>query len=163
VTEPERPVTGRFSDRVEDYVRYRPGYPSAVIDLFKAELGLGAGTCVADAGSGTGIFSELLLRAGATVYGVEPNPEMRAAAERLLAGYSGFHSIAAPAEDTGLPGGSFDLVTAAQAFHWFDAQRARTEFSRLLRPGGHVALVWNGRETASTPFLAAYELSLIHI
>lgn len=148
---------GRFSDRVEDYIRYRPGYPGEVFDLLKSELGLGPGTVAADIGSGTGIFAEPLLREGAIVYGVEPNAEMRAAADRLLADFPNFHSVDGAAESTGLEPASVDLVTAAQAFHWFDIDKARAEFIRILRPGGHAVLVWNDRLTDASPFLAAYE------
>ncbi|MDB5312771.1 MAG: Methyltransferase [Gemmataceae bacterium] len=148
--------TGRFSDRVEDYVRSRPGYPDEVLDILRAETGLTPAARVADVGSGTGISSALFLRNGNPVRGVEPNPEMRAAAERLLAGFKGFQSIAGSAEATTLPDRSVDYVVAGQAFHWFDRDRARIEFTRILRPGGWVVLMWNTRRT-DTPFLVAYE------
>lgn len=146
----------RFTDRVADYVRYRPDYPAAVLEALQA-LGLGRESVVADVGSGTGIFAALLLRSGAQVYGLEPNEAMRSAAEALLGGEPRFHSMAGSAEATGLGDSSVDLVTAAQAFHWFDAETSRAEFRRILRPGGWVALVWNHRREGSTPFLAAYE------
>jgi SAM-dependent methyltransferase len=148
----------RFSDRVEDYVRYRPGYPAALIELLIEECRLGPQCTVADLGSGTGIFSRLLLGTGARVFGVEPNASMRAEAERALNGEGGFTSIAASAEDTTLPSASVDLVTAAQAFHWFDPLRTRAELSRILRPGGSVALVWNQRR--ESPFNTDYEQML---
>src|SRR5436190_381607 len=110
----------RFSSRVEAYAKYRPGYPAGVIELFQRECGLKPGASVADIGSGTGIFSELLLKTGVTVYGVEPNADMRAAAEKSLATYPGFHSVDGSGEQTGLPDASIDLVTCAQAFHWLD-------------------------------------------
>ncbi len=147
----------RFTSRVADYVSCRPSYPSGVMDLLRRECGLGPGVAVADIGAGTGIFSRLLLEAGAEVYAVEPNPAMRAAAEEALGGNSRFHSVAAPAERTTLAAGSVSLVTAAQAFHWFDATEARAEFCRILRPGGWAALLWNHRIEGGTPFLAAYE------
>ena len=112
---------------------------------------------VADIGAGTGIFSRLLLEAGAEVYAVEPNPAMRAAAEEALGGNPRFHSVSAPAEQTTLAAASVSLVTAAQAFHWFDPAAARREFCRILRPGGWAALLWNHRLEGGTPFLAAYE------
>jgi ubiquinone/menaquinone biosynthesis C-methylase UbiE len=149
--------TNRFSSKVENYVKYRPSYPPAVIDLLATECGLTAASIVADVGSGTGIFSELLLRHGNTVYGIEPNREMRLAAEQLLQGYPGFHSIDAQAEDTRLAESSVDIVTAGQAFHWFDQKRTRQEFIRILRPPGWVALLWNERLLDATPFLRAYE------
>jgi SAM-dependent methyltransferase len=153
--------TSRFSSRVENYVKYRPSYPPALVDLLAAECGLRAGSVVADVGSGTGLLAELFLRYGCRVFGVEPNPEMRAAGERLLAGYASFTSVAGAAEATTLPGGSVDFVTAGQAFHWFDQAAARAEFARILRPRGWAALVWNDRRAATTPFLAAYE-RLLH-
>ena len=149
--------TRRFSSRVDSYVKYRPSYPPGVAELLAAECGLPAGAVVADVGSGTGLLSELLLRRGWRVYGVEPNPEMRGAGERLLASYADFVSVDGTAEATALPDRGVDCVTAGQAFHWFDRQRARAEFARILRPGGWVALVWNDRRVATTPFQAEYE------
>lgn len=149
--------TERFSDRVEDYVKYRPSYPAAALDVLVRACGLGPAATVADVGAGTGIFSQLLLQSGARVYAVEPNAPMRAAAERLLAAQAGFISIAGGAEATGLPAASIDLITAAQAFHWFDRTAARAEFQRILRPAGWVALLWNEREVKATPFLQRYE------
>jgi ubiquinone/menaquinone biosynthesis C-methylase UbiE len=148
----------RFSDRVDDYVRFRPGYPDALLEMLARACGLQHGTVVADIGSGTGILSRQLLSAGARVVAVEPNAAMRAAAERALGGEPGFTSVDGSAEATGLEPGSVDLVTAAQAFHWFDVPRARVEMRRVLRPAGWVALVWNVR--TSTPFNDAYEQML---
>lgn len=153
--------TARFSDRVDDYVRSRPGYPDAVVAALAAEAGLRPGATVVDAGSGTGISAELFLRHGYRVYGVEPNAAMRAAAERRLGGEPGFQSVAGTAEATTLPAGVADLVVAAQAFHWFDAAAARAEFARILRPGGRVALLWNTRLVDASPFLRAYEQLLL--
>jgi SAM-dependent methyltransferase len=149
--------TNRFSNRVENYVRYRPGYPPEVLEILKREIGLAPTWKIADLGSGTGISAELFLRNGNTVYGVEPNAPMREAAERLLAGYPNFHSIAGAAEATGLPDRSVDAVVAAQAFHWFDAAKARQESMRILNPGGLAMLLWNTRRLYTTPLLIAYE------
>jgi SAM-dependent methyltransferase len=155
--------TGRFSNRVNDYIRYRPGYPVAVInaleDALEGETQLG----VADIGSGTGIFSELLLQRGFTVFGVEPNTDMRQAAESLLSGHSRFVSIDGTAEDTTLPAASVVLCVAAQAFHWFDAAATRRELKRILVPNGLVALIWNDRRPDATPFLSAYEKTLLSL
>jgi SAM-dependent methyltransferase len=148
--------TRRFSDRVADYARARPGYPEALFDALVAAAGLRAGGAVADVGSGTGISTEPLLRRGCVVYGVEPNADMRRAAEERFAGRPGFVSVDGVAEATTLPDASVELVTVAQAFHWFDRARARREFARILRPGGAVGLFWNWRATG-TPFLDAYE------
>lgn len=149
--------TRRFSDRVADYVRYRPGYPAELGATLRREAGLGPGSEAADVGSGTGISAELLLAAGATVHAVEPNPDMRRAAEERLGDRPGFHSVDGTAEATTLPEASVELVTAGQAFHWFDHDAARSEFARILRPAGRVALFWNARRTQGTPFLRAYE------
>ena len=149
--------TQRFSSRVENYVRYRPSYPPELIALLQRECGLGASSTAADIGSGTGKLTELLLQTGSAVFGVEPNREMREAGERLLQAFPRFTSVAAPAEATTLPDRSVDLITAGQAFHWFDRPRTRAEFARILKPGGAVALIWNDRRTESTPFLRAYE------
>jgi SAM-dependent methyltransferase len=154
--------TGRFSTRVADYVKYRPSYPAAVLGLLEAECGLTPRSVLADVGSGTGILSELFLKNGNRVYGVEPNREMREAGERLLASYPDFISVDGRAEATTLDDGSVDFVTAGQAFHWFDPPRARREFLRVLRSGGWVVLVWNDRRTAGTPFLEEYERLLLH-
>lgn len=150
----------RFSQRVENYIRYRPGYPEAVVDLLCREAGLAKGSVVADLGSGTGIFSSLLLQRGLVVQAVEPNAEMREAAERLLGADPHFVSSSGTAEHTGLPDHSADLIAAAQAFHWFDRAEARTEFARIVKPGGVVALIWNERRVTSTPFLREYETFL---
>jgi SAM-dependent methyltransferase len=158
---PQHDPKQRFSDRVENYVWYRPGYPAAVVELLRDECGLTPGSIVADLGSGTGILSELLLRDGCLVYGIEPNGPMREAAARLLAGHLRFRSAAGTAEATGLPDRSVDLVTAGQAFHWFDPVKARAEFLRILQPGGWVVLLWNDRRTGDSPFACAYD-DLLH-
>ncbi len=153
--------TRRFSDRVDHYVRYRPGYPPQVLGLLRDVAGLTPRSVVADVGSGTGISARLFLDHGCTVFGIEPNPEMRQAADRLLKGFARFHSIDATAESTTLPDHLVDLVAAGQAFHWFDPPRARVEFRRILRPGGQVALMWNNRKRPGTPFLQGYEQLLL--
>jgi SAM-dependent methyltransferase len=152
--------TQRFSSRVENYVRYRPGYPVGIIDLLRDECGLSADTVIAEIGSGSGKLTELLLPCGNRIFGVEPNQEMRAAGERLLGANPRFTSVAAAAEATMLRDESVDLVVVGQAFHWFDRERCREEFLRILRPGGWVVLIWNDRRTDATPFLTAYETLL---
>ena len=152
--------TARFSDRVADYVRYRPGYPPETLDVLRDAVGLTSHSVVADIGSGTGISTELLLRSGAEVYGVEPNDPMRAAAESQLSANPKFRSVRGTAEATTLADGSVDIIAAAQAFHWFDRDRTRAEFTRILRPGGYVVLLWNSRHVDTTPLLRGYEALL---
>ena len=170
-------VTQRFSNRVDDYVRYRPSYPLELLTWLTAQstatdrhLSSAAPSHstpaarfsappwrVADIGAGTGIFSKLLLDAGHDVSAVEPNTPMRTAAQTWLGAYPRFRSIDARAEATTLPDASIDLITVAQAFHWFDAAAVRSEWKRILRPGGLVLIVWNVRRTTGTPFLDRYE------
>jgi SAM-dependent methyltransferase len=147
----------RFSTRAGNYAKYRPGYPREILGLFERECGLANESTVADIGSGTGIFSELFLEHGNEVFAIEPNAEMRAAAERFLAGHAKFHSVNGSAEDTSLTDGSVDLIGAAQAFHWFQPAHARREFLRVLRPCGFAVILWNQRKSSGTAFLEAYE------
>ena len=146
----------RFSGRVEDYARYRPGYPRGVLDLLTSECGLTRDAVVADVASGTGLLAELFLENGNRVFGVEPNSEMRRAGERYLEGYELFTSVAGAAEATTLETSSVDFVVVGQAFHWFDPGPTRAEFVRVLRPGGWVALLWNDIRGGASPFLADY-------
>ncbi len=150
----------RFSNRVADYVRYRPGYPSAVLDLLRSECGLQSSHVIADIGSGTGIMSKLFLENGNRVFGVEPNTEMRQAGEEYLASYDGFSSIEGSAESTTLGDSSIDFVTAGQAFHWFEKEKTRTEFRRILRGKGWVVAAWNFRDKEAS-FGRAYEDILV--
>ncbi len=150
-------ATGRFSSRVENYVKYRPGYPREVVALLAEECGLTAASVVADIGSGPGNLSELFLLNGNRVYGVEPNREMREAGERLLAAYPKFESVVGSAEATTLRDACADFVVAGQAFHWFEPEAARREFARVLRPEGWLVAVWNDRRTHGSAFLEAYE------
>lgn len=152
--------TNRFSNRVDDYVRYRPSYPPEIIERLKATCGLTPESLVADIGSGTGILTRMFLQNGNRVYGVEPNREMRIAGEDLLSRYDRFISVDATAEDTRLEGDSADLIVAGQAFHWFDREKCRCEFARILKPNGWIALIWNKRLVDPNPFLQGYELLL---
>ncbi len=158
---PSEDATSRFSSRVDNYVRYRPRYPEAVIDLLRTECRLASDAIIADIGSGTGILSELFLRNGNPVYGVEPNREMRKAGERLLRDWAGFHSINGTAEATTLEDGGVEFVVAGQAFHWFDLEKSKAEFARISKTDGWVVLVWNMRVGAATPFGRDYE-ALLH-
>ncbi|MBF0547581.1 MAG: class I SAM-dependent methyltransferase [Candidatus Riflebacteria bacterium] len=147
----------RFSDRVENYEKYRPSYPTQVIETLRTILNLHRDSVVADIASGTGIFSKLLLECGFKVLAVEPNEKMRLSAEKALAGNPLFVSVIGEAEKTNLEDSSVDLITCAQAFHWFRRTETRKEFKRILKPEGAVALIWNQRKTDS-PFMQAYEI-----
>ena len=149
--------TRRFTTRVDDYAAHRPAYPPELLARLAAEGVLHPGDVVADVGSGTGILTEMLLAGGNVVHAVEPNEAMAAAAAARLGSNPRFHAVAGRAEATTLPDASVDVVTAAQAFHWFDVAAARREFARVLKPGGRVVLVWNIRRTDTTPFLREYE------
>ncbi|MBI1762477.1 MAG: class I SAM-dependent methyltransferase, partial [Acidobacteria bacterium] len=142
---PIRNSTTRFSDRVDNYVKYRPGYPPGVLEFLAAEVRLTSNAVIADLGSGTGFSAKLFLDNGNVVYGIEPNPEMRVAAEAFLRGYPNFRSLAGTAEATTLPADSADFVVAAQAFHWFDVAAASTEAKRILKLAGSGILLWNDR------------------
>jgi SAM-dependent methyltransferase len=149
--------TQRFSDRVENYIRYRPRYPETLLPLLQRQLNLSPDQVIADIGCGPGQSSEPFLRNGNKVYGIEPNDPMRQAAERLLADFPKFRAIKGTAEATTLPDQWVDLITAMQAFHWFDREKARAEFLRILKPAGRAILIWNSRKKGATPFLDAYE------
>jgi len=152
-TDPKR----RFSNRVEDYIRYRPGYPTGVLDALREECALAPESIVADIGSGTGLLARVFLENGNLVYGVEPNAEMREAGERLLKEYSRFRSVAGSAESTNLPDASADFVVAGQAFHWFEPHVTRAEFRRVLKPDGWVVVIWNERKKDANAFQRDYE------
>jgi SAM-dependent methyltransferase len=158
---PDADSKRRFSDRVEHYIRNRPGYPPAVVQTLVAEAGLTAKSVIADVGSGPGMSAVPFLELGATVFGVEPNEAMRAAAEERFREYRNFHSVAGTAEATALPDAAVDFVVAGQAFHWFDAAKARREFARILRPDGWLVLLWNNWNPDATPLLRDYENLLL--
>jgi len=151
--------TKRFSDRVDTYVRYRPAYPTAVVDTLIETCGLDERSVVADVGSGTGIFTRQLLDRRLRVVGVEPNREMRRAAEAAQTGYGRFTSVDGSAEASTLANRSVDVVVAAQAFHWFDFSGTQREWARILKPPRWVALVWNRRNMCQ-PFQRAYDALL---
>jgi len=149
--------TLRFSSRVDNYARYRPGYPTDLVDLLAREAALTPDWPLADVGSGTGLLTELLLHNGNEVFAVEPNLEMREAAEKVLGRYPNFKSINGTGEATTLPDKSVRGVVVAQAFHWLDGPKAVSEFRRILKPVGFIALIWNARATSATPLMREYE------
>jgi len=151
-----QPLT-RFTDRVADYVRYRPDYPEALFQCLTERAGLGPSAVVADVGSGTGIFSAQLLGHGATVFAVEPNAAMRAAAETQLGAEGRFISVDGTSETTGLVEGTITLITSAQAFHWFTPAPTRREFARISRPEARWALIWNSAPAELDPLNQEYE------
>ena len=152
--------TQRFSSRVGNYTRFRPSYPPEIIKILKQECGITAESVVADIGFGTGIFTRLLLKNGNRVYGVEPNDSMRRAGEEYLSAYTRFSSASGTAENTTLADHSVDVITAAQAAHWFDRDKAVAEFRRILKAGGYLVLIWNDRRKDSSGFGREYEAML---
>jgi len=146
-----------FSDRVDNYVLYRPGYPVEALDFLYDRLGFAQASTIADVGSGTGIFTKYLLDRGNEVFAVEPNPDMRRAAESKLSGYERFRSVDGAAEGTTLADGAVEGIVSAQAFHWFDIPAAKREFARILKPEGYAALVWNRRRNDVGRFAKEYE------
>jgi ubiquinone/menaquinone biosynthesis C-methylase UbiE len=152
--------TTRFSGRVANYVKYRPGYPPEVIDYLEEQCELKPEAVIADVGAGTGISTKLLLDKGYKVHAVEPNDPMREEADRQLKHFEHYHSMAGTADRTGLAAGSIDLVVCAQAFHWFNTPETQAEFQRILKPGGHVALIWNNRDVEADNFAVAYDALL---
>jgi SAM-dependent methyltransferase len=142
-------ATDKFTGKAQVYMRHRPGYPNACLDDLAKICGLGQGSVVADIGAGTGILTRQLLDRGYAVYAIEPNDDMRHAAENALAGNVRFAFVSGTAENTGLDPHSVDLVTAAQSFHWFDHERFRLECMRILKPDAYAALIWNSRDPKS--------------
>lgn len=148
----------RFSDKAQKYELYRPTYTED--SLFKileiCNLYPSAEIEVADIGSGTGKFTGLLLDAGFLVNAIEPNEQMRKIAESKFQNYPNFISINQTAENTSLEDNSISLITVAQAFHYFDLEKTKKEFMRILKPDGKVVLLWNFRLRESK-FIQEYE------
>lgn len=153
--------TERFSDRVDDYIKYRPHYSSDVVRALRQACGLRTDHLIVDVGCGTGLLAKIFLENGNRVTGVEPNANMRQAGEQFLSHHERFTMVAGSAENTTLAPESADFVIAAQAFHWFEPPLARREFARILKPDGWAVLIWHDRETETTPFLRAYEEFLL--
>lgn len=151
----------RFSDRVSNYVLYRPGYPSEILSLLENEIEFDSQKDIADIGSGTGLLSKLFLSNDNLVYGVEPNDDMREAGEELLQNFINFVSIKGTAENTTLADESVDVIVSGQAFHWFDNAKSKNEFLRILKNNGYVVLLWNVRIKEMSPFMESYEELLL--
>lgn len=141
-----------FGPAAGDYERARPTYPPAAIDALQAELGVGPGTRVCDLAAGTGKLTRLLTATGATVVAVEPVPGMRAQLEAVVAGVE---VLDGTAERIPLADASVDVVTVAQAFHWFRFDEAMAEIARILRPEGGLAIVFNERDSR-VPWVAEW-------
>jgi SAM-dependent methyltransferase len=150
--------TGRFSDRTDDYVKYRPSYPKGAIDAITEGLEVAPARTAVDVGAGTGISARLLAARGLSVIAIEPNQGMRDAAEP----HPGVVWRNGTAEKTSLEPASADLVLAAQAYHWFRGGEALREFARILRPGGRLALMWN-RRRRDDPFTAGYRAAILEV
>jgi ubiquinone/menaquinone biosynthesis C-methylase UbiE len=147
----------RFTKRAENYRKYRPRYPKDLFAWLQEKLGPGAGKIAADIGSGTGIFTQHLLGHGYQVYAIEPNKEMRRMAEESLSSDPGFFSVQGEALATGLGDSTVDIVTSAQAFHWFGGKESAKEMRRILKKNGKVLIVWNMRDYENDPFQEEYE------
>lgn len=153
--------TERFTNRVADYIKYRPDYPAAVLDFIKTLAGWKADNVIADVGSGTGIFTRHLLEAGFKTVAIEPNAAMREAAGAAFGTNQLFNSIAGTASEIPLADHSVDGIVCAQSFHWFNDKITKQEFTRILKAGGYVALIWNKRLADSDAFSQAYERLLL--
>jgi SAM-dependent methyltransferase len=139
-----------FGAGSERYERGRPSYPAEVVEVLTGELGVGPGRRVLDLAAGTGKLTRLVVPTGAEVVAVEPVAAMR---DRLEAAVPGVEALDDTAEALPLPDASFDVVTVAQAFHWFRPAEALAEVRRVLRPGGWLLMVWNERDQ-SVPWVA---------
>jgi SAM-dependent methyltransferase len=153
--------TTRFTNRVADYVKARPTYPAEVLDILREQIVFDSAKIVADIGAGTGISSKLFLDAGNTVYAVEPNAAMRAAAVAQLCKSAKYHAVDGTAEATTLAADSIDLIVAAQAFHWFDRPTFSAECRRIGRGGAHLLVMWNSRVTSGSEFAEGYDRLLL--
>ena len=150
----------RFSDRVKNYVKYRPHYPKEILHILEEKIKLIPQWIIADIGSGTGISSELFVENGNTVFGVEPNKNMRSAAKEYYSQKNNFISINGSAENTTLKDNEVDVIITGQAFHWFNINEAKDEFIRISKEGSYTVIFWNQRKTGDSPFQQEYELFL---
>ncbi|MGH3510671.1 MAG: class I SAM-dependent methyltransferase [Pseudonocardiaceae bacterium] len=149
--------TAIFGERAEYYAKYRPSYPAAALDILQRLVRPPANA--ADIAAGTGIMSRALAAVGYRTVAVEPNPAMRG--EIMSGAHAGLRVIKGTGEDTGLPAGSLDLITVAQALHWLDPAATLTEFRRIGRPNCLAAVIWNTRAFTATPFMREYYAMLV--
>jgi len=154
----DRDTVARFSDRAADYVRYRPAYPAEAVDAILDGLGPPERLVAADVGAGTGISARLLGARGVRVIAVEPGEGMRRAADP----HPNVAWVAGRAEATGLGSQAVDLVLCAQSFHWFQRATTLSEFARILKERGRLAIAWNRRST-SDPFTAGYRQAIVDV
>jgi len=146
-------VSRGFGASTHLYEQIRPEYPQAAIDMLVRELGIVRGRTILDVGAGTGKLTRALVRTGASVIAVEPLAEMR---ERLAESVPLAVPFDGTAEHMAIRDGSIHAIAVAQAFHWFDGDRALAEFHRVLAPGGRLGLIWNVRDRR-TPWVAAFD------
>src|SRR4030042_737804 len=135
----------KFTDKAGHYMKYRPSYPLEFINYLINATEMNRDSVVADIGAGTGILTKLLAGKVKKIFAVEPNSDMLMKCMKHLKGIKNFTGIDASAENTTLPDGSVDFITVAQAFHWFDKEKAKTEFKRILKTGGKVIIIWNNK------------------
>jgi ubiquinone/menaquinone biosynthesis C-methylase UbiE len=153
--------TERFSTRVDAYREHRPRYPRAILGLLQSACSLTQQTTIADIAAGTGLLAEVFLENGNPVIAVEPNAPMRAVCEELRAEFPLLRCTDGTAEATGLASHSTDMVTVGQAMHWFNLDKTRAEFVRILRPGGWCVVIYNHRKMHGDAFHEGYEHILI--
>ncbi|MES9683018.1 class I SAM-dependent methyltransferase [Gottfriedia acidiceleris] len=147
-----------FSGKADRYSKFRPSYSNEYINYLLSENHLSKGSVIADIGSGTGILTKLLLEKKLTVFAIEPNDDMRGIAEKTLKEYDQYKSINATAENTSLKNNSVDLITVAQAFHWFDKEKFRLECKRILKENAKVSLVWDSKDVLSPLMIELQEI-----
>ncbi len=137
------PAARGFQAAAADYEASRPTYPPEAVAFVVGHGSIGPGRRVLDLAAGTGKLTRALIASGADVVAVEPVEAMRG---QLVAALAGVEALDGAAEAIPLPDASVDVVTVAQAFHWFDPERSLAEIHRVLRPGGALALLWNTRD-----------------
>jgi ubiquinone/menaquinone biosynthesis C-methylase UbiE len=148
-----RSTSDRFLGKTDDYVKFRPGYPIEILDYLSKNHGFSSNAICAEVGSGTGKFSELLLQNKNKVFAVEPNGEMRGAAEKSLTAFQSFKSVSGDSVNTTLEKGSIDFIFCAQALHWFANENTAKEFKRILKPNGRVVIIWNKKAYEKSSFM----------